>query len=228
MTLTSVSAAVKSMEQKQQRPADSPELAAVKIAERAIRDVVCWRCFIRVNPRVREEFITSLKQAFEGQQQWSTDLEAQLLLAHRKSVAKVTVTFLSNGQRDALARGGIRRPPRRKELFADASTQNTLNIVPGGHTQGSTNGASSPTTPWDHMSALDHPLYVLPLPRELPSWTPLLCDSSQVWTQRVRGKQATQLVLEEWKLLLLEVYNDTPVLLHRFFGGPGDLGDRHC
>ena len=53
------------------------------------------------------------------------------------------------------------------------------------------------------MSALDHPLYVLPLPRELPCWTPLLCVSSQVWTQSVRGTQAAQLVLEEWKLLVL-------------------------
>ena len=128
----------------------------MKIAERAIRDVVCWRCSNRVNPRVREEFIASLKQAFQDHQPWSTDLEAQLLLAHRKSVAKVTVTFLSNGQRDALARGGIRRPPRRKELIADASTQNILNIVPGGQTQGSTNGASSSTT-------LHNPLYVFPL-----------------------------------------------------------------
>ena len=66
-----------------------------------------------------------------------------------------------------------------KQLSADAWTPNILNIVPGGQTQGSTNGASSSTMPWDHMSALDRPLYVLTLPRELPSWRPLLCDPSE-------------------------------------------------
>ena len=139
-SLTSIIEAVKSMEkarpsaQEQQRPADRPELAAVKDAERAVRDVACWRCFIRVNHRDRDAFIRSLKQAFDVPE-LTTDLEAQLLLSHRKSVGKVTDTFLSNGQRESAARGCPR--PRRKRLGLvvtfDVASESDPKVVPGGH-----------------------------------------------------------------------------------------------
>ena len=94
-----------------QRGPDSAEREAVKAAERAVRDVVVWRCLCRVNPRDRKEFLAALQAAF-GVNELDTDLQAQLLLSHRKIASSVIDSFPSNGQRATLWRGAPRpRPP---------------------------------------------------------------------------------------------------------------------
>ncbi len=58
-------------------------MEAVKKAERAVRDVVVWRCLCGVDPRDRKAFLSALRAAF-GVDELDLDLKAQLLLSHRK------------------------------------------------------------------------------------------------------------------------------------------------
>jgi len=91
---------------------------AVKAAERTVRDVVVWRCLGHVDPRDRKEFVAALQAAF-GVSELDADLQAQLLLSHRKIASNVVNSFMSNGQRATLWRGTLR--PRRKKRDGQAS-----------------------------------------------------------------------------------------------------------
>ena len=83
----------------EQRPVETPEQEKVKDAERALRDVVCWRCQpLRTDQRGREAFKKDLAKAFK-KEVLDTDLGAQLLLSHRKITQMFSLeTFRSNGQ----------------------------------------------------------------------------------------------------------------------------------
>ena len=155
------------------------QATAVKVAERAVRDVVVWRGLIRVDPRDRKAFLKSLQLAF-GVSELDTDLQAQLLLSHRKIASSVIDSFLSNGQRATLGRGAARGPRRKRggqasaiEVVSDAHAQGfdqdpvfwrakvyDGRFAPGGPQAGG--GACFSTTPLcDWSAAIGDPQYVV-------------------------------------------------------------------
>jgi len=75
-----------------------------------------------VNPRDRKEFLAALQSAFGGTE-LDKDLQAQLLLSHRKIANSVIESFPSNGQRATLWRGAPR--PRRKRVKPEEPTDDS-------------------------------------------------------------------------------------------------------
>jgi len=79
-----------------------------------VRDVVVWRVLTLVDPSDRDSFKSELCRAFNVVE-LPDDLEAQLLLSHRKTVSKIMKSFESNTQ-VGTARRGAPRPKRRRPV----------------------------------------------------------------------------------------------------------------
>ena len=90
-------------------------------AERAIRDVLVLRCLF--SARERKEFLIALKTAF-GVQELDTNLQAQLLLSHRKISEEIS-SFPSNGMLTAMWRGAP-RPRRQRKSRGQAAAAEAL------------------------------------------------------------------------------------------------------
>jgi hypothetical protein len=84
--------------------------AALRAAEREIRDYVVWRTQVQCRSHDRQQFMAVLRQAFNRE---LTVQEFSLMLhSHARTVAqKVPNAFLSNARNEAIKRRG-RRPPR--------------------------------------------------------------------------------------------------------------------
>ena len=91
--------------------------------------MVVWRCLCRVNPRDRKEFLAALQAAF-GVNELDTDLQAQLLLSHRKIASSVIDSFPCNGERALLWRGAPR--PRKKHAGHGQAADATEGLDPCG------------------------------------------------------------------------------------------------
>ena len=95
-------------------------------AERALRDVLVLRCLRNAEARDRKGFLEALKTAF-GVDQLDTDLQAQLLLSHRKicDASDTIDTFPSNGMLATMWRGAP-RPRRKRARGGKAATAEAL------------------------------------------------------------------------------------------------------
>ena len=102
---------------------DKGALAAVKAAERAVRDVVVLRCCSQAGTADRGAFLEAAEEAFGSP--LDRELGAQLLLAFSKVSKDKLDTFQSNSQQATNRRGypRPRRQPRSSEIDEDASAE---------------------------------------------------------------------------------------------------------
>ena len=101
---------------------DQRALAAVKAAERAVRDVVVLRCCSQGEEKDRSAFLEAAEKAF-GRDSLDRELRAKLLLAFHKIFKNQPDTFLSNTQRATQRRGGRPRPRRPRPSVVGATTK---------------------------------------------------------------------------------------------------------
>ena len=97
---------------------EAEALAAVKAAERAVRDVFVLRCRAVCKPGDREAFLATAEEAFP-QGHWDREVRSQILMAVSKDAKKKPDTFLSNNQLATARRGRSRK--RREKHHRDTS-----------------------------------------------------------------------------------------------------------
>ena len=107
---------------------DKGALAAVKAAERAVRDVVVLRCCSQGEEKDRGAFLEAAKEAFG--RPLDRELRAKLLLAASKIFEDQRDTFLSNTKIEAERRGGRKRSKRLRPSVVGATTKEQLEREP--------------------------------------------------------------------------------------------------
>ena len=100
---------------------DEGALAAVKAAERAVRDVVVLRCCSQGEEKDRSAFLEAAEEAFG--RLLDRELRAKLLLAVSKIFKNQPNTFLSNTQKATERRDGRKRSRRPRPSVVGATTK---------------------------------------------------------------------------------------------------------
>ena len=107
---------------------DKGALAAIKAAERAVRDVVVLRCCSQGEEKDRGAFLEAAKEAFG--RPLGRELRAKLLLAASKIFEDQPDTFPSNTKKEAERRGGRKRSKRLRPSVVGATTKEQLEREP--------------------------------------------------------------------------------------------------
>ena len=107
---------------------DKGALAAIKAAERAVRDVVVLRCCSQGEEKDRGAFLEAAKEAFG--RPLDRELRAKLLLAASKIFEDQPDTFPSNTKKEAERRGGRKRSKRLRPSVVGATTKEQLEREP--------------------------------------------------------------------------------------------------
>ena len=107
---------------------DEGALAAVKAAERAVRDVVVLRCCSQGEEKDRRAFLEAAEKAFG--RPLDRGFRAKLLLAFSKIFKNQPDTFLSNAQLATQCRGGRPRPRHPRSSVVGVTTKEQLEGKP--------------------------------------------------------------------------------------------------
>ena len=107
---------------------DKGDVATVKAAERAARDVVVLRCCSQGEEKNRDALLEAAEKAFG--RPLDRALRAKLLLAFSKIFKNQPDTFLSNAQLATQCRGGRQRPRHSRSSVEGATTKEQLEVKP--------------------------------------------------------------------------------------------------